>query len=80
MQSPIAYQLFLIVSSGVAAGLMVWVLAGALRTGRMPVKGGGTLRRDREPTGFWLMTALMVVMLCIIAFGLGALAMDLFYR
>lgn len=80
MHSTVAFDVFMLAGGALVVGLLVWMLVDGFRTGRMPFRGGGTLDRRKHPMGFWLMTSLGTVLLCVVCVGYGTVFVDLFWR
>lgn len=68
-------------------GLNVWILVTSLRTGEYHIRSGGqsgstapsvsfAVSRDNHPVGFWLLAALNVCVIIIVAYVVYAAAIE----
>lgn len=73
-------NIYLLITGSAVVAIMVWVLRDGLRTGKLPLRFGGIVRRREQPVAFWLTAALIVTFLALCAFGMGAAAIDLANR
>lgn len=80
MPNTIAYDIVISIFCGAAVAILAWVLIDGLRTGKLPVRYGGSLRRDKHPVGFALMIAWMTILMCVAAYGVIVLLRDAIYR
>jgi hypothetical protein len=76
----VAYDIYLLVTGGAVAAVMVWTLHSGLRTGVLPIRFGAVVRRREQPLGFWFTVTLMVALLIGCCVGIAYAAMDLTYR
>ena len=80
MHNPIAYDIFVLVTGSAALAVLFWQLADSVRRGRVPLRFGGHMRRERQPVLYWSMMSVTVGLAAFTCMGIGVVATDLFLR
>jgi hypothetical protein len=80
MHNTAAYDIFMLVSGGAVIGVLVWMLHDAVKRGKIAVRYGPWVKRDRNPIGFWAIFSFNMLMLGGVSWGYSFFVLDLFGR